>query len=60
MLELETAERVFPEPEDGLEPVWQEIHTALVDAFAAAKEMPMEELLERRYQRFRKFGQRTH
>jgi acetyl-CoA carboxylase carboxyl transferase subunit alpha len=57
MLELETAERVFPEPEEGMEPVWQEIHAALAEAFAAAEQLPVEELLERRYQRFRKFGQ---
>jgi acetyl-CoA carboxylase alpha subunit len=29
----------------------------LAEAFAAAEQLPVEELLERRYQRFRKFGQ---
>ncbi len=58
MLELGTAERMFPEPENGLEPVWNDIREALVETFAVSKKMPMEELLERRYQRFRKFGQR--
>lgn len=58
MLELGTAERIFPEPEEGPDQVWREIREALIQAFGAAKAMPMEELLERRYQRFRKFGQR--
>ena len=58
MLELGTAEMVFPEPEEGLEEVWKRIRDALTETFAASERMPMEELLERRYQRFRKFGQR--
>ncbi len=58
MLRLGTAERMFPEPEDGLEQTCRDIRQALVETFAAAREMPLEELLERRYQRFRKFGQR--
>jgi acetyl-CoA carboxylase carboxyl transferase subunit alpha len=58
MLELGTAERLFPEPEEGLEQVWPQIKEQLTEAFTASQQMPLEELLERRYQRFRKYGHR--
>ncbi len=56
MLELGTAERVFLEPEEGFDSVWPEIKTAAIEAFAQAEQLPMEVLLERRYQRFRSYG----
>ena len=56
MLELGTAERIFEEPADGFETVWPEIHAAAIESFEAAEQLPVEELLERRYQRFRSYG----
>ncbi len=56
MLELGTAERIFLEPEEGFDAVWPEIKAAVIEAFEQAEKLPMEVLLERRYQRFRNFG----
>jgi acetyl-CoA carboxylase carboxyl transferase subunit alpha len=55
MLELKVAERVFAEPDGDFQPVWETIGQALEEAFAESQQVPVEELIERRYQRFRSY-----
>lgn len=56
MVELGVAERIFEEPAEGFDTVYPKIQAAAADAFDEAEKLPMDELLERRYQRFRSYG----
>lgn len=56
MVDLGTAERVFPEPEGEFDALWPDLKEALTEAFSQAETLPVEDLLERRYQRFRSYG----
>lgn len=48
-------ERIFPENE-GFERLQERIKQALVETIARAQTLPVDELLERRYEKFRKIG----
>ncbi len=58
---LGVAERIIPEPEDfktgsrNAKRVYYLLEDLLYDEFMQARSLPMEQLLEERYQRFRKF-----
>ncbi|MCD7825569.1 MAG: acetyl-CoA carboxylase carboxyl transferase subunit alpha, partial [Clostridiaceae bacterium] len=63
LLENQVIDRMFPEPAEGLEnnlsDTANEIKTALLETIPKLQAMEMSELLEKRYQRFRKFGEFT-
>ncbi len=52
LLELGVVERVFPETEE----TYQQLKEELVAAFEQSMQLPVEVLLENRYQRFRRMG----
>ncbi|MBC8528002.1 acetyl-CoA carboxylase carboxyltransferase subunit alpha [Christensenellaceae bacterium NSJ-44] len=49
-------ERVFREPEGDFTPLYEELRQALDASFQETLGWPVEKLLDRRYDRFRKFG----
>lgn len=63
LLKNEVIDRMFLEPEEGLENnlkfTAREIKKALIETIPELMKMDVEELLEKRYQRFRKFGEFT-
>ena len=60
LLKNHVADRMFAEPEDGLEhhlpEVAGKLKQALTEVLPELLEMEMEELLQKRYERFRQFG----
>ena len=60
LLKNHVADRMFAEPEDGLElhlpEVAKELKQALTEVLPELLETEMEELLQKRYERFRQFG----
>lgn len=60
LLKNHVADRMFAEPEDGLEfhlpEVAKELKRALTEVLPELLETEMEELLQKRYERFRQFG----
>jgi acetyl-CoA carboxylase carboxyl transferase subunit alpha len=63
LLENHVADRMFPEPEEGLEvhlePVTEELKQALEEELPVLLELSVEELLQKRYERFRQYGAYT-
>ncbi|MDD7404192.1 MAG: acetyl-CoA carboxylase carboxyltransferase subunit alpha [Butyribacter sp.] len=63
LLENEVIDRMFLEPEEGLENnlkyTTKELKKALLETLPELMQMDTQELLEKRYQRFRKFGEFT-
>ena len=51
-MELGVVERVFPETEE----TYQQLKEELAAAFEQSMQLPVEVLLENRYQRFRRMG----
>lgn len=60
LLHLGVTEKVISEPDNPklFKKVYYRLEDLLFDEFTWAQKRPVEELLEQRYQRFRKFGQR--
>lgn len=63
LLKNHVVDRVFPEPEDGLENHLEqtagELKEALNQTIPQLLDLPLEELLQKRYDRFRQFGEFT-
>ena len=60
LLERRVVERVIREPQDtkkGFDRVYRKLKKDLYSAFSQGKKLSAEELVERRYQRFRKMGE---
>ena len=56
LLQFGVIERMIEEPKGNFEPVYHTLKTELHRSFFAKKGMPIEELLAKRYERFRKIG----
>ena len=60
LLENQVIDKIFAEPKEGLEKnlkfTTREIKKALLETIPELQKMELKELLEKRYQRFRKFG----
>ncbi len=61
LLKNHVADRMFSEPEDGIEyhveDVAEQLKEALQETLPQLQELPVEELLQKRYDRFRQFGE---
>lgn len=58
LLDLEVIERVFPEPTPGedFSPLYQQLKQSLIESLKRYRALSIQELLEHRYEKFRKIG----
>ena len=56
MLRFDVVERLIPEKDREFEAIYTELQNLLLEKLKEKSILPIEELLNQRYQRFRKFG----
>lgn len=56
LFQLGVIEKIFPEPKGSFQPLFARVKSTLSERLAHYQSLPLEELLEQRYQRFRTIG----
>ena len=56
LYKMDVIEKIIREPKTDSGRFYESLGNAIYETFLEAKKLPVEQLLERRYQRFRKFG----